>query len=141
VTVFADTSALYALIVRTEEGHAEVAAAFTRLLQGRRPLVTSNYVILETAALLQNRIGLPAVRDFDERLVPLLAVRWITESQHRRAVERLVRGDRRGISLVDCTSFEIMEGESIKEAFALDRDFAEAGFRLLPRLPGFRSRR
>ncbi len=90
-------------------------------------------MILETVALLQHRIGLPAVRDFDERLVPLLAVRWITESQHRRAVERLVRGDRRSLSLVDCTSFEIMEGESIKEAFALDRGFAEAGFRLVPR--------
>ena len=133
MTVFADTSALYALLVRTEEGHAEVAAAFSRLLQGRRPLVTSNYVLLETAALLQRRIGLPAVRDLDERIVPLLTVRWITEPLHRRAMDRLIRADRRGVSLVDCTSFEVMEAEAIAEAFALDRDFAAAGFRLVPR--------
>ena len=133
MTVFADTSALYALLVRTEEGHAEVAAAFSRLLQGRRPLVTSNYVLLETAALLQRRIGLPAVRDLDERIVPLLTVRWITEPLHRRAMDRLIRADRRGLSLVDCTSFEVMEAEAITEAFALDRDFAAAGFRLVPR--------
>ena len=133
MTVFADTSALYALLVRTEEGHAEVAAAFSRLLQGRRPLVTSNYVLLETAALLQRRIGLPAVRDLDERIVPLLTVRWITEPLHRRAMDRLIRADRRGVSLVDCTSFEVMEAEAITEAFALDRDFAAAGFRLVPR--------
>jgi len=133
VTVFADTSALYALLVRTEEGHAEVAAAFSRLLRGRRPLVTSNYVVLETAALLQRRIGLPAVRDFDERIAPLLTVRWITEPLHRRAMDRLIRADRRGVSLVDCTSFEVMEAEAITEAFALDRDFAAAGFRLVPR--------
>ena len=133
MTVFADTSALYALLVRTEEGHAEVAAAFSRLLQGRRPLVSSNYVLLETAALLQRRIGLPAVRDFDERIAPLLTVRWITEPVHRRAMDRLIRADRRGVSLVDCTSFEVMEAEGITEAFALDRDFAAAGFRLVPR--------
>ena len=133
MTVFADTSALYALLVRTEEGHAEVAAAFSRLLRGRRALVTSNYVVLETAALLQRRIGLPAVRDFDERIAPLLTLRWITEPLHRRAMDRLIRADRRGVSLVDCTSFEVMEGEGIAEAFALDRDFAAAGFRLVPR--------
>ena len=133
MTVFADTSALYALLVRTEEGHAEVAAAFSRLLRGRRPFVTSNYVVLETAALLQRRIGLPAVRDFDERIAPLLTVRWITEPLHRRAMDRLIRADRRGVSLVDCTSFEVMEAEAITEAFALDRDFAAAGFRLVPR--------
>ena len=133
MTVFADTSALYALLVRTEEGHAEVAAAFSRFLRGRRALVTSNYVILETAALLQRRIGLPAVRDFEERIAPLLTLRWITEPLHRRAMDRLIRADRRGVSLVDCTSFEVMEGEGITEAFALDRDFAAAGFRLVPR--------
>ncbi|MEK7667662.1 MAG: PIN domain-containing protein [Gemmatimonadota bacterium] len=133
MTVFADTSALYALLVRTEEGHAEVAAVFSRLLRGRRSLVTSNYVVLETAALLQRRIGLPAVRDFAERIAPLLTLRWITEPVHRRAMDRLIRADRRGVSLVDCTSFEVMEAEAITEAFALDRDFAEAGFRLVPR--------
>lgn len=134
MTVFADTSALYALLVRTEEGHAEVAAAFSRLLRGRRSLVTSNYVVLETAALLQRRIGLPAVRDFDERIAPLLTLRWITEPLHRRAMDRLIRADRRGVSLVDCTSFEVMEAEAITEAFALDRGFAAAGFRLVPGL-------
>jgi uncharacterized protein len=133
VTVFADTSALYALLVRTEKGHAEVAGAFSRLLDSRRSLVTSNYVVLETAALLQRRIGLPAVQDFDERIAPLLTLRWITEPLHRRAMDRLIRADRRGVSLVDCTSFEIMAAEAITEAFALDRDFAEAGFRLVPR--------
>jgi len=133
VTVFADTSALYALLVRTEEGHTEVAAAFTRLLQGRRALVTSNYVLLETTALLQRRIGLPAVRDFDERIAPLLTLRWVTEPLHRRAMDRLIRADRRGVSLVDCTSFELMESEAIGEALTLDRDFATAGFRVIPR--------
>lgn len=132
MTVFADTSALYALLVATEERHEEVARAFARVLERRRPLVTTNYILLETAALLQRRIGLAAVRDFDEQLVPVCTVHWITEAMHRRGMDRLIRSDRRGLSLVDCVSFGVMEGEGIGEALALDDDFANAGFRVLP---------
>lgn len=132
MSVFADTSALYALLVRTEVGHPEVATAFGALLESGRVLVTSNYVLVETTALLQRRIGLAAVRDLHERIVPVVSVRWVSEELHRRAVARLVRTDRRGLSLVDCASFEMMESQGITEALALDADFAHAGFRVLP---------
>lgn len=132
MTAFADTAALYALLVRTEAGHAVVAETFSALLGAGRPLVTSNYVLLETTALLQRRIGLPAVRDFGECIVPLLDCRWITEPVHRRAVDRLTRADRRHLSLVDCTSFIVMEDEAITDAFTLDVDFTAEGFRVLP---------
>lgn len=132
MTVFADTSAFYALLVATEERHEAVARAFARILERRRPLVTTNYVLLETTALLQRRIGLPAVRDLDERLVPVCTVLWVTEAMHRRAMDRMIRADRRGLSLVDWVSFGVMEAEGIGEALALDDDFADAGFRLTP---------
>jgi predicted nucleic acid-binding protein len=132
MTVFADTSAFYALLVRSEEGHAAVADTFTRMLERGRPLVTTNYVVLETAALLQQRIGLSAVHDFDDRIVPLCTIRWVTEPLHRRGMARLRRTDRRGLSLVDCISFEVMDQDAIGEAFALDADFGDAGFRVIP---------
>jgi len=132
VTVFVDTSALYALMVRTEDGHAEVSAAFQALVGKRTPLVTSNYVLLETVALLQRRIGVDAVRDLTARLVPLFTVHWIGEALHRQALDRLVRGAQRGLSLVDLTSFELMDREGITRALALDADFTEAGYRVIP---------
>ena len=132
MSVFVDTSALYALLVRTEEGHAETASAFRSLLDLGRHLVTSNYVLIETTALLQRRFGLPAVRDLQTRIVPLLTLQWIGEALHRRAIERLLRTDRRGLSLVDCSSFVIMDTEGIEEALVLDRDFEAEGYRVLP---------
>ncbi|HEX9690745.1 MAG TPA: PIN domain-containing protein [Gemmatimonadales bacterium] len=132
MSVFVDTSALYALFDRDDRGHPAAAAAWADLLSGPRPLVTSDYVLLETVALVQRRLGLAAVHDLDDRIVPLLTVRWITEPIHRRAMTRLRRTDRREVSLVDCSSFLVMEAETIQEAFALDDDFAAAGFRLLP---------
>ncbi len=132
MSVFVDTSALYALLVRTEEGHTEVSAAFEDLLENGRPLVTTNYVLLESVALLQYRLGLAPVHDLEHSLVPLMTRRWIDESLHRRALERLLRTDRKKLSLVDCTSFVVMEDEGIGEALALDRDFASEGFGLIP---------
>jgi len=132
VNVFVDTSALYALLVRNEEEHEAVSGAFLALMEQQQGLATTNYVLVETTALLQRRIGLAAVRDLAERIVPLVTVHSISEAVHRRAQEHMLRSDRRGLSLVDCTSFEVMEREGLVEALALDADFAEAGFRVLP---------
>jgi len=132
VSVFVDTSALFALLDRDDRGHERTAATWTEMLSGPHPLVTSNYVLLETTALLQRRLGLAAVHDLADHLIPLLHVRWIAEPMHRRAMRRLRRTDRRELSLVDCSSFELMEAEGMHDALALDEDFAAEGFRLLP---------
>lgn len=133
MSVFVDTSALYALFDRDDRGHAMAARGWRGLAGGSRPLITSNYILLETTALLQRRLGLPAVHDLDDQIVPLLTVRWIDESLHHRALARLRRMDQRDVSLVDCSSFELMEAEAIGDALALDDDFVTAGFRLVPR--------
>lgn len=133
MSLFVDTSAFYALLVRTEEGHRAVARDFRERVSSGSPLVTSNYVLLETVALLQDRVGLAAVRDLAERVVPLLRVVWIDARLHRRASDRLFRLDRRTFSLVDCTSFCAMEADGIQEALALDPDFTDQGFRVVPR--------
>lgn len=103
-----------------------VIACFSSCLVSGRSLATSNYVLLETVALLQHRIGLEAVRDFQDRIVPLLRIRRIQEELHRRATERR-RSDRRRLSLVDCS-----DAEGIREALTLDVDFAQHGYRVIP---------
>lgn len=132
MSAFADTSAFYALLVRTDEAHGPVRAAFAACLEARRPLWTTSFVIVETMALLQHRIGLDAARDFDDDVLPAVRVRWVDEHLYRLGVDRLRREDRRQISLVDCVSFEFMVYQGIDAALAVDPHFAEAGFRVLP---------
>ena len=55
------------------------------------------------------------MRDLHDRLVPLLKVVWITEEMHRRGLERLLRIDKRGVSLVDCVSFVTMQDEALTD--------------------------
>jgi predicted nucleic acid-binding protein len=119
--------------VASEARHRETAAAFRNLLDAGRALHTTCYVVVETCALLQHRFGLPPVRDLVDALMPLVHVVWVSETLHRRGVERLLREDRRRLSLVDCVSFEHMRAEGLRDALTLDPDFEEAGFRRLPR--------
>lgn len=132
MSAFADTSAFYALLVRTEEAHEPVRAAFAALLGAARPLWTTSFVIVETMALLQHRIGLEAARDFDELVLPAVRVHWVDEHLYRLGVDRLWRMDRRQVSLVDCVSFEFMTHQGLSIALAIDPHFVDAGFTVLP---------
>jgi len=131
VSVFGDTSAFYALLVESDETHTTMQAAFDKLLESRRPIWTTSFVIVETMSLLQHRLGLDAAREFDEGVLPVVRVRWVDEALCRLGTGRLFREDRRDVSLVDCVSFEFMKLEGLTTAFAIDRHFSEAGFRLL----------
>ena len=58
MTVFVDTSALIALLDAGEAKHASCAREWKRLLAADAALVTSNYVIVETCAVAQRRLGM-----------------------------------------------------------------------------------
>jgi predicted nucleic acid-binding protein len=94
-------------------------------------MVTTNYVVVETCALLQSRIGIAPVRDFEEKILPLLHVHFVDASLHGAAMHRLFRTDRRRLSLVDAVSFEVMDSEGITDVLGLDSDFEVAGFHLV----------
>jgi hypothetical protein len=49
-------------------------------------LLTTNYVLVETFALIQGRLGLEAVRDFQQDIVPVLDVEVITPEMHRLGI-------------------------------------------------------
>ena len=129
--VFADTSGLYALLVANDAAHGQARTAFRTLEDQAATLVTSSFVLVETIALLQRRVGLEAVRGFQARLLPLLEVVWIDREWYQRGIERLYIETQRRVSLVDCLSFEIIEALGIEKAFAFDVHFPRAGFRLI----------
>jgi predicted nucleic acid-binding protein len=128
VTVFADTSALLALLDVDDEGHARALAAWASLAEAEAPLVTTNFVVLETIAVVQRRLGLDAVRAFVRDVMPLVDVVFIDEGLQQAALSALLAAGRRRLSLVDCASFEVMRRRQIGRAFAYDAHFEEQGF-------------
>ena len=132
MNVFVDTSAFFAVLDSDDEGHAAARTAWIDLLQGGNNLHASNYVLLETIALLQSRIGMDSVRAFTADIMPVVTVFWVDEETHRSAHHALLVSARRELSLVDCVSFEAMRRLDLNDAFCFDARFAEQGFRVLP---------
>ncbi len=95
-------------------------------------LFSSNYIILETTALLQHRFGLDAVRLFVSDILPVIEIVWIDASVHKQGMSALLASNRRNLSLVDCTSFEILRQIGLDFTFTFDSHFLEQGFKVIP---------
>lgn len=130
--IFIDTSAFYALLDKDDSNHRNARKAWPALIKADNILITTNYVLIESFALLQHRLGLDAVRGFQEDLLPLVNIEFINTELHRSALSVLLTASRRDLSLVDCASFELMRSLGIKAAFAFDPHFREQGFVQIP---------
>ena len=130
--IFVDTSAILAVLDAADERHAAADRAWNELLDKDEPLVMSSYVLVELLALAQSRLGIAAVRTLDAEVLPLIGVVWVDAEIHRRALSSVLAASHRNLSLVDCTSFEVMRRIGIRTAFTLDSDFSEQGFKVMP---------
>lgn len=128
MSVFVDTSFLVALLDEDDVKYADAAGLWRRAATERLSVLTSNYVVLETCAALQRRLGVSAVRKLVRQILGPVALEWVTRDDHARAVEALLVADRRRLSLVDCASFEVMRRLDVRECLAFDQHFAEQGF-------------
>ena len=131
MTAFVDTSALLALLAKDDEHHHSAVSGWAALADEEATLVTSNYVVLETIAVAQHRLGLHAVRALIRDVLPPIDVVFIDEPVQRAALSALLAAGRRRLSLVDCVSFEVMRNRQIRRAFAFDPHFAEHGFQMV----------
>ena len=125
-----DTSGFYAVLDADDPFHTVAKTAFERAETERWQLVTTNYVVHETWALLQHRLGWDAVEDFLDVMLPLCRVEFVDEALHSQAAQRCRQARRRKLSLTDCLSFEVMRRLVITEAIAQDEHFFQIGIHL-----------
>lgn len=70
--VFVDTSAFLAIMNADDQYHAQARGIFQHLIETTSWMTTTNYVVVETVAILQARKGLEPVRDLIDNLLPMI---------------------------------------------------------------------
>ena len=65
--IFVDTSAFFALLDRDDANHKKAKGAWNNVLNSENILVTTNYILVESFALIQHRLGMEAVRGLHRR--------------------------------------------------------------------------
>lgn len=129
---FLDTSAILALFDADDPRHPAVDSAWKELILSDESLVSSNYVLVETLALVQRRLGMAAVQAIYRDILPLVEIEWLDEEVHEKAMSAFLKASRRRLSFVDCSSFEVMRKREITRALAVDGHFGEHGFEQIP---------
>lgn len=129
--VFVDTSAWYAYINALDPDHGRVQGALDGL---EARLITSNFVFDEVVTLCRYRLGhRTAVRAgkilLDGSVLDLIRV---MPEDERSAWSTFQSRKDKAYSFTDCTSFELMRRLGLREAVALDADFRQEGFDIVP---------
>ncbi len=132
MNIFIDTAAFLAVLNANDRFYPEAREIWTHLLLSSSTIFTSNYVIVETIALIQHRLGIEAVRTFEVDLLPVIEILWVDQPMHKQGMSALLAATRGDLSLVDCTGFEVMRQSGLKSVFTFDRHFREQGFEVLP---------
>lgn len=130
--MFVDTSGWAYYLDRQDPLHTEVEALVQRTIAQRRHLVTTNYVITELVALLSSRYHLPRQQVIKAinaiKTDPSVEMIYIEQSLDDKAWSLLETRPDKEWSLVDASSFVVMQHYGMTEALTTDHHFTQAGF-------------
>ena len=122
MTVFVDTSVWHAAANAHDASHARASALLGSFAGG---LLTSDHILIETWHLTSKRLGLEvaetlvnAIRGGRARIEPATLVDLEVAAQIHEAFPD------QGFSIVDRTSWSIMQRLGVHEAVAFDRDYS-----------------
>ncbi len=127
-----DTSALLALLLQDDRNHA-AAAAFVRAHPQAR-FVLSELILAEVGTQVRARAGaaqaVAVARGLlDSRRYEVL---FADAELFDEALARMGRFADKRLSLVDCSSFALMDRLALPSAFTFDADFKHCGYDMLP---------
>ncbi|MGH2727861.1 MAG: type II toxin-antitoxin system VapC family toxin [Actinomycetota bacterium] len=135
--VLIDTGAWIAVIEPSDRFHRASAAHLEELIRRRVPLVTTNYIVSETATRLRYDSGLATALRFRGQLERSVAtgrlrVAWVDEGSQKEAWAVLERYADVALSMTDAVSAAVARSNKITTVFGFDSDFRAIGFDLQP---------
>ena len=123
--VLVDTSAVYAVLDRSDARHAAAKESLENLRKARSEPLLTNFIVAECHALALARLGADVARRW--LLSNVWAVERVTENDEATARETIRKYSDKSFSYTDATSFAVMERLRIGAAFTFDRNFAQYG--------------
>lgn len=135
--VLVDTGAWIALLSATDQYAPRARERYEELAAAGVRLVTTNYVVDETATRLRYDAGIAAALAFRDMLAASVVARrlrvvWIDQALERAAWQLLEQYRDVGLSLTDATSAAVAAKLRIPEVFGFDSDFEALGLLVLP---------
>lgn len=129
--VLVDTSAVFALLDRSDTNHAVARETLEGLKKQRTKPLLTNFIVAESHALLLSRLGAEIARRW--LMSNVWPIERVSEEDESKATAIIGRYADKTFSYTDATSFAVMERLGLKTAFAFDPHFRHYGFQVLGR--------
>ncbi|MEE9414267.1 MAG: PIN domain-containing protein [Acidimicrobiales bacterium] len=122
MTAFVDTSAWYAAADRDDRSHERATLRLSEF-QGR--LLTSDHILIETWYLTSSRLGVDIAEDLINSIRTGIArIESTTVADLELAASIREAYPDQDFSIVDRTSWSVMQRLGVHEAIAFDRDYS-----------------
>jgi predicted nucleic acid-binding protein len=121
VTIFVDSSVWFAAVFAKDGGHARAM----KVLDEAPALLTTDHIVVETWLLLKNRFNQAAAEEFCQRIMSgwcRIEIATYEDLQAAEAIRSALLDQR--FSLVDRTSFVVMERLGVARVASFDNDFS-----------------
>lgn len=128
---FLDTSGFYALVSSSDKFHINARSTYESLVLDEVPLYTSSYVLVESIALIQRRLGYFVLKAFVDSVTEVFSIIWVGEKIHKSAWDLVQQREGREFSFVDVTTILIAK-EIDAHVVTFDDSFKKVGLKTLP---------
>jgi len=130
--LFVDTSGWANLIDVSQPFHSLTVQIYQSVRSQKSKIITTSYIITELIALLSSplRIPRPKAIAFIQSLKtsPYVEIIHISQEIDSKAWKLLTMRPDKEWSLVDCSSFNVMQERKITQSLTSDHHFEQAGF-------------
>ena len=120
-----DSSAILALLDADDADHQRSVSVASRIAEEEQPSFITNYIEVETHALLLRKLGRALAREW--LLSGGLPVVRVLPKEEELAKELLARYQDKDWSLCDAMSFAVLERRGVGFAFSFDSHFRQYG--------------
>jgi len=130
--LFIDTSGWANLIDVSQPFHPLAVQIYQSARTQKHKIITTSYIITELVALLSSPLHIPRPKAIafiqSLKTSPYIEVIHISQEIDLKAWELLTKRQDKEWSLVDCSSFIVMQERKITESLTSDHHFEQAGF-------------
>ena len=123
--IFVDTSVFYGFIDKDDNNHRTCVELFERVVKNKWELITTNFIVAETHALILSRLGRDKALEWLQA-VPGVIVK-VTIEDEKKAIKLIKQYSDKDFSYCDATSFVVINRLGINYAMSMDRHFRQYG--------------
>ncbi len=120
--ILIDSDAFVGLFIEHDAHHSNMQTLMQGFAQKRRKLVTTSFVVAETATVISRIKGQKVARQFlvyvRSGVIPII---FIDESLQRASEQVFISEENKNTSMVDCSNVAVMEQFHIPQILSFDQ--------------------